>query len=490
MGDYHWRPQPEAVREAKPNVSIPHTERSGRLAAGGGQQVRSTSISTRLNRLLFSSKGWPWLVLDVVLALVLYELGLRFSPYGTYSTVVSPYVALSVVYAIAFGAIALGLGSYDRDTRFDYFATARIAVVSTALASLVNLAFHYFTLYAVVGRLTLVYGAVFALLGVGAVRAALTWVVRHHPYRFTVVGSSAAAFDVLNHWARSDQARMYQLVPWTDISAEGELPTLAGVLDANIAEIVVTADAMSEHEAIDVALLGLRASIPVVDERSFYARLFERLPIDDVSKRWILEQGLARPQAVVVGAKRLADLLLSACGLVILSPLLALIALSVRLSGPGPILFVQMRQGRFFEPFRMYKFRTMRHETNADEGGFTRVADSRVTRVGRVLRRTHLDELPQLLNILRGEMSLVGPRPETVEFARRMDDELPLYELRYLVRPGVTGHAQLKQGYAMDTVLDTREKLSYDLYYLCNFSMRMDIQLLIRTFLFLIRGSR
>jgi lipopolysaccharide/colanic/teichoic acid biosynthesis glycosyltransferase len=137
----------------------------------------------------------------------------------------------------------------------------------------------------------------------------------------------------------------------------------------------------------------------------------------------------------------------------------------------------------------MYKFRTMRHDANA-RAGSARANDDRVTRVGRVLRRTHLDELPQLVNVLRGEMSLVGPRPEAIDDAHRMNAALPLYELRYLVRPGLTGHAQLMQGYAMDTVLDVKTKLSYDLYYLCNYSARMDIRLMLRTILFLTRGSR
>lgn len=471
-------------------MSTPNPERSNRLPVQGRQQIRSTTASTRFNRLLFSSQGWPWLVFDVVVVLGLYEIGLRFSPYGDYPTVVSPYVSLSVVYAIAFGIIALGLGSYDQDTRFDYFAIGRIAIASSVLASLVTLAFYYFTLYTVVGRLTLVYGAAFALVGVFAMRAALAWVARQHPYRVAMIGRSSAIAAVVEHWAADKRARMQQLVPWTDIFPEGEMPTVADLLNADVAEIVVTADAMTDQEAIDIALLGLRASVHVIDERSLYTRLFERLPMDGVSKRWILEQGLARPQAVVVGLKRLADIVVSALAVVVLAPVLVLIALSVRLSSPGPVIFVQMRQGRFDEPFRMFKFRTMVQGADAVAGGFTRQSDSRVTGVGRVLRRAHLDELPQLFNILRGEMSLVGPRPETVEFARRMDAELPLYELRYLVRPGLTGHAQLKQGYAMDTVLDTKEKLSYDLYYLCNYSMRMDIQLVIRTMLFLIRGSR
>ena len=137
----------------------------------------------------------------------------------------------------------------------------------------------------------------------------------------------------------------------------------------------------------------------------------------------------------------------------------------------------------------MFKFRSMRQDASAADG-FTRLGDDRVTRVGRYLRRSRLDELPQLWNVLRGEMSLVGPRPEAIDFALRMHEELPLYELRYLVRPGVTGHAQLKHGYAMDNADDTRVRLSYDLYYLCNYTLRMDLRIILRTILFLTRGAR
>ncbi|MBA3403240.1 MAG: sugar transferase [Gemmatimonadaceae bacterium] len=160
--------------------------------------------------------------------------------------------------------------------------------------------------------------------------------------------------------------------------------------------------------------------VPVVNERTFYAHLFERLLIDVVSKRWIVEQGLARPHGVVVATKRLTDLVLSVLCLIELLPVMAVIALSVKLSSSGPVFFMQTRQGRFFKPFRMSKFRTMRHDhDDGDPGGFTRLGDGRVTPVGRLMRRAHLDEPPQLIKILRGGMSLVGPRPETLDFARR-----------------------------------------------------------------------
>lgn len=471
-------------------MSLGQDAQADALTAERPRRLRSTPLPTRFNRVLFSTHRWPWLLLDMSLAIVLYEVGIRISPYGGYRDVVSPYVALSLVYALAFGAVALGMGSYDRDTRFEYFSILRISVAASFLASLLNVAYHYFTLYAVVGRLTLVYGAAVSLAGIVLVRWAIAAVVRRHPYRFSVIGSSAAVSAALEHLAGS-ATRMYQAVPWESAFKDGRRPTTHELIEADIAEVVVTDDALTDEEAVDFALAALRADVPVTDERTFYSRLLERLPVDDISKRWILERGLSRPQGVVVAMKRAFDVVLATIGLVLSAPIMLLAAVGIRLTSPGPILFTQTRQGRFHEPFRMIKLRTMHHVADGTPAaGFTRPGDERVTGIGRILRQLHLDEVPQLVNVLRGEMSIVGPRPETLEFAERMTAELPLYELRYLVRPGLTGHAQLKQGYAMDTVLDTRTKLSYDLYYLCNYSLRFDIRLMLRTMLFLVRGSR
>jgi lipopolysaccharide/colanic/teichoic acid biosynthesis glycosyltransferase len=471
-------------------VSISDGERSGHLTVGDLPRVGDVPVSTRLNRALFSSQRTPWLLLEMAAAVVFFQVGLRVSPYASRPAVVDLLFPLSVVYALAFGAISLGLGSHDREQRFDYLAIGRNLLIAGFLATLVDLAYHYFTLYTVVGRFTLVYGAATSLLGIFVLRSAITYVVRQHPYRFTVIGTSPPVHELLTGWIGGPtHDGMHVLVPWESIFPPGEPLTAQRLVEANIAEIVVALDALNEQEAIDVALVALRARVPVVDELAFYGRVFERLPVNDLSKRWILEQGLARPQALVVAAKRLADVAGAAAGLVVLAPLLVVIALAVRLSSPGPVVFVQLRQGRFLEPFKMYKFRTLRLNSDATAGS-VRPNDDRVTAVGRALRRTHMDELPQLFNVLRGEMSLVGPRPEALDDARRMNAALPLYELRYLVRPGLTGHAQLMQGYAMDTVLDVQTKLSYDLYYLCNYSGRMDIRLLLRTLLFLTRGSR
>jgi lipopolysaccharide/colanic/teichoic acid biosynthesis glycosyltransferase len=172
----------------------------------------------------------------------------------------------------------------------------------------------------------------------------------------------------------------------------------------------------------------------------------------------------------------------AAFGLVLLtSPIALLCAFLVKLTSPGPALYCQTRLGRRARRFTIYKLRTMRHNCEKDSGPCWSVAgDPRVTRLGRFLRRTHLDELPQLLNVLRGDMSLVGPRPERPEFLPQLQDALPHYRARLLVRPGVTGLAQVQLPPDTD-LASVRRKLAYDLYYIRHRGAWLDLRILLAT---------
>ena len=176
---------------------------------------------------------------------------------------------------------------------------------------------------------------------------------------------------------------------------------------------------------------------------------------------------------------RIADLVFSLAATLILAPAIALIAAAVAVSMGWPVLFVQPRVGEGGRVFNMYKFRTMRlnHEANIIA---TSEGDTRVTPLGRLLRRTRLDELPQLWNILAGDMTLIGPRPEQPALVARYTQFIPNYDLRHLMKPGLTGWAQVRFGYAAD-VAETRSKLAYDLYYIENKSLALDLQILART---------
>jgi len=179
-------------------------------------------------------------------------------------------------------------------------------------------------------------------------------------------------------------------------------------------------------------------------------------------------------------AKRIVDIVGSFCGIVVLSPLLLVIAIAVKVTSKGPVIFKQERVGLHNKNFYMYKFRSMRQQQDCEEKkGWTVKNDPRVTKVGKVLRKTSLDELPQLINILKGDMSLVGPRPERPQFVAKFKEEIPRYMVKHQVRPGLTGWAQIN-GYRGDSSI--KRRVEYDLYYIENWSLWMDIKIIFLTF--------
>lgn len=450
------------------------------------------ALSFLFSDTLFSHSRYPWVLIDLFLAFIFFEMSVSLSPFRVWGHFNQTYIVCGVVYSLAHLVFGLGLGLYDRAARFDYGAIFRFGVLANVLAGVSTLLFFYFVYYNVMGRWTLVFGTVGTTVGILVVRSCLAWVLRRNPYRFTVAGSSKSCQEVVAHLGRQGRlSDFYVYAPWTQIFPN-DRPTLDGILLAKVSDLVMTQEALQSAEAIDFAVLCLQAKVRVVDEATFYMQVLERLPIDEISRDWVLRQGIARRQIFTLTLKRLMDIFGAGLGLLLLSPFLFVIAAGIKLTCPGPIFFVQPRQGRYSHPFKMYKFRTMKlamSDATASQG-FTKKGDSRVNAIGRILRPLHLDELPQLLNIFLGDMSLVGPRPEALDFAKRMRVEVPLYELRYLVRPGLTGHAQINQGYAMDNVKDTKRKLSYDLFYLCHHSTWLDLQIMLKTFFFLSKKAR
>ncbi|MDE3058344.1 MAG: undecaprenyl-phosphate glucose phosphotransferase [Bacteroidota bacterium] len=188
-------------------------------------------------------------------------------------------------------------------------------------------------------------------------------------------------------------------------------------------------------------------------------------------------------------AKRLMDIIVSLLVLTISAPLWLIIGAAIRIDSEGPIVYSQERVGKEEKIFKMHKFRSMRNDAEKNTGPvWAPVHDTRVTHVGRFLRNTRLDEIPQFINVLRGEMSLVGPRPERPFFVEKLSKEIPLYHRRLKVRPGITGWAQVKQGYDR-SIDDVRSKVRYDLFYIENMSLRMDIKILLYTFYVMLTGK-
>ena len=200
--------------------------------------------------------------------------------------------------------------------------------------------------------------------------------------------------------------------------------------------------------------------------------------------------GHLAPDSIYAPLKFYIDFIAALVALILLSPVLLLVAAAIRLESKGPALFQQERMGYRGKPFTIYKFRSMREDAPEAEGramDMTLADDARITRVGRFIRKTRIDELPQLLNILLGHMSWIGPRPETLRLAAWYDSELAFYRYRHIVRPGITGWAQVKQGH-VTSVADVRDKLQFDFYYVKNFSIWLDALICIHTVRVMLTG--
>ncbi len=237
-------------------------------------------------------------------------------------------------------------------------------------------------------------------------------------------------------------------------------------------------------------LLRIRVGgIPVYEAARFIEEQARCIEIDFVRPSDLLFCGGFVRSRVRLVAKRALDIMFSLLLLALGAPLFLLIPLAIWLESGGPVLFRQVRIGLGGHPFEILKFRSMVHDAEPD--GRPRLAsvdDPRVTRVGRILRHFRLDELPQLFNVLRGDMSFVGPRPERPAFARRYEETIPFYSLRSSVRPGLTGWAQVQYGYGANDQ-ETREKLKYDLYYVKHLGPLFDLEIVLRTIRVVLRGT-
>lgn len=255
-------------------------------------------------------------------------------------------------------------------------------------------------------------------------------------------------------------------------------PTLPpGRLDGIAVDLRGELDDAWERFIADCALSGIR----VFHERQLRESLSGQVEITHLSENTL---GSINPNAAYIKLKQGIDWLTALLAIVVLTPLLLIVALLIRLDSPGRAIFRQERMGFRGSPFTMFKFRTMVDGAASAhppiDDAITRDADPRITRIGRFLRRSRIDELPQLVNILRGEMSWIGPRPEAVALSQWYEGELPFYRYRHIVRPGITGWAQINQGHVAK-IDEVHQKLHYDFYYIQNFSPWLDIVVMLRT---------
>jgi exopolysaccharide biosynthesis polyprenyl glycosylphosphotransferase len=240
-------------------------------------------------------------------------------------------------------------------------------------------------------------------------------------------------------------------------------------------------------------LLTLRLrGVRIEDATTLLEKISGRIEIDDLHPSWLILSDGFHIDSVFVAAWNVISRVISLACLVLLFPLILLIAITIKASSRGPVLYRQKRVGRNDVVFTCYKFRTMRTDAEARTGPvWAGDDDPRITPIGRILRKIRVDEIPQLWNVVKGEMALVGPRPERPEFVKWLSKTIPYYTLRHVIRPGITGWAQVNYKYG-SSVEDAREKLKYDLFYIKNMSLGLDLTTLLYTtkVVFLGRGAK
>jgi sugar transferase (PEP-CTERM system associated) len=267
----------------------------------------------------------------------------------------------------------------------------------------------------------------------------------------------------------------------------GDLPRLSEKEAATL--IVVAQEDRRKHLPVDTLLRCRMAGVRVLEAASLFESLSGRIPLRDLRPSFLIFSGGFQKPRVLAAVKRTGEAATAAVLLVLTAPLAALVALLVRLSGPGPALYRQSRVGLSGNVFELLKWRTMRQDAEQASGPVWASGenDPRITAVGRLLRKSRLDELPQLWNVLRGDMSYVGPRPERPHFVEKLRQVIPFYDERHSVRPGITGWAQVKFPYG-STIEDAEEKLEYDLYYVKHMSLLLDVAIVLETFKVMLLG--
>lgn len=395
-------------------------------------------------------------------------------------------------------------GMYERQSLTRKGTSIALPLVATAVSLALIVLVFYARFQLNIGRGILLMAGGFVLVTSWLVRHAYRAVVRHGLLSKNALivgdgrevseaialiqGTSDAGFKALGvvSCSRVQPGQFVHHVP-----VVGTIDKLRELADAFSAETIIVATSLSREPAILRLLRPLRcAGVEVMDYVALHEVLAQEILIDHINDEWLMNAAMNSSVIHIRKIKRIMDVLVAIAGLVITAPVCLLTALLIRLDSKGSIFYRQRRSGLDGYPYVLFKFRTMREDAEAGSGAvWAQKFDQRITRIGRFLRKWRIDEIPQLINVLRGEMSLVGPRPERPEFVDTLAGAIPFYKERLLVPPGITGWAQVKYPYAA-SIEAARRKLQYDLYYIKHMSFFLDCLILLRTFKSIIVGLR
>ncbi|MEM9410290.1 MAG: exopolysaccharide biosynthesis polyprenyl glycosylphosphotransferase [Planctomycetota bacterium] len=416
---------------------------------------------------------------------------------ATISTIWSPYInlAYSRPGVITYGEILIplvilvltvshALGLHDLRRIFRTKAILKSSILM-AVFSVVLLALSAYLLnYQLIGRKLLLMITTILLTGSFMSRVILGKLILSYQVNRCVVGDERYLFE-LNYFIKDLGSEGHVELPMT-FNTSDRTNLFKFIEENSVDELIIDprTDALSSREIQQLTFDGIRIT-PLPD---YLAEQLKIVPIDRVDSQWLC-YSLETSQPIYAFFKRMVDILGASIGLILTAPVLAIAAVLIKLESKGPIFYSQTRVGKFNQPFKIYKLRSMASDAERNGAQWAAVNDARVTRIGKILRKTRIDEIPQFWNVLRGEMSIVGPRPERPEFVSDLDQSIPYYLQRHLIAPGITGWAQINYPYG-SSQKDAERKLMYDLYYVRYASISLDLHICLRTVTAIMQGSR
>lgn len=440
--------------------------------------------------------GYRWVLLWVDLAIMLAAslLG-SWARLGDPFLILRGYVPACVLFLFMHPAVLYVFDLYNVNRGFHFREIALRAAVALGMSGTAAAALFYIVPQWELGRGILLIHLVAAWGGVTLWRQGFASFFQGRRSRPPVLILGAGTRGLSAYSLLSCPFSPYEVIGFLDedykrkLRLMGQVPILGGIenLRSLCEELGVRAAVLATPHGARFKLLrevlkAKLAGIEILEVPRLFETLAKRIPVEHIEDQWFIgEQGfqiLARDYVRKI--KRLVDIGFSALALLVMAPLFVLIALLIKLDSAGPVFYGQKRVGQGSRLFKVWKFRSMRVDAEKEGAVWARENDDRVTRVGRWLRLSHLDELPQLWNVLLGDMSLVGPRPERPEFVEALEREIPYYFVRHSVQPGITGWAQINYRYGA-SVQDSQRKLEYDLYYIKNMSLLLDLKILLRT---------
>ncbi|SFO04784.1 TIGR03013 family XrtA/PEP-CTERM system glycosyltransferase [Sphingomonas sp. OK281] len=415
-----------------------------------------------------------------------HQIGMAVAPFHT-------RMAQLLTFAVALQVSLVAVGAYGVASFLSLrFAAARLAVALSLGVIVLSLIFFLVPPLAL-WRSNLLYSTVIATVLLVTVRALLGKTLGGETFkrRIVVLGAGARAARIQS---LSEQPGVNFVVAGFVLMGEvdpvvkgatprGDIPNLAAhIVDQNASEVVLALDERRNALPMKDLLRVRTTGVQVSEISSFLERETGRIDLKSVNPSWLIfSDGFASSRMLSSVFKRAFDIFASGLLLVVTLPIILLTAIAIKLESKGPAFYRQRRVGLYNEGFDILKLRSMRQDAEvAGKAVWAAEDDPRITRIGRFIRKVRIDELPQTWTVLKGEMSFVGPRPERPQFVQQLEDQLPFYAERHMVKPGITGWAQINYPYGA-SIEDARHKLEYDLYYAKNYSPFLDLLILLQT---------